>query len=58
MIDRENVRFARSLIKSISIGIDKVEFGSEVETAYIFEKIQKLWKLVKNDMEVAEDEDL
>ena len=46
-INKENVEFAKEMVKSISLALDKVEAGSDVEDDYLYEKINKLFNLIK-----------
>ena len=49
MVSREDVRYARNLLKSINAGIDKLELGSDCEEGYLNEKITNLYNLLDKD---------
>jgi hypothetical protein len=45
-ITKQNVRYAKALLKSIRVGLDRVAKGSRVERDYLREKITKLYNLI------------
>jgi len=47
MITKENVNYAKDLLVSISVGLERVANGNaEIEQSYLSEKITKLYKLL------------